>query len=546
MLGLIADPAGHADEIDTAIDRLRVDVLHAVSDTAASRAAAERNPHLRWPLIGDGILSADQPDEPGLVDLSRGLALRAEEQVGESPVVPIWEEADGYALVYAATFGDFAHQSLGPKQRAEFVRVTGADEVLAEDVAAAFDHHEVPLDASRSGLMWLPPRVAIHDIPGVFVRSATSLVDVRAYWNTRAIGTEVVFWDTRDADGGPFRAVIESRIRVAAQEQHAEPRNFRTFPCYVSVRARRHRAQLPTALRSLIEAAGLMPTTTPIAGDVGIAAWIYRGIRSLPAVPDERVVAHTEERGEDQSRITIELPRTRLLPYRGWTRQELGVQIETYVDSGYRGTLKLPYLPDLNGWYRWHISGAVDHFRVQDDAFTLITSMLGPTLDIAPMRRRLLLEKLFERAGIATTRSLPGEAAWHLLLQFGGYSGLRVLRIPGVRKLLSSTRARSGITRRAARDLISDRGQIDEAEATWIGGQRLDAARRLGVPLAAADLSSRGRDRVPVVSALEFLPPPRCRGRSAVSEVWSRVRARSCHRRRSCSLPHVRPSRAAH
>jgi hypothetical protein len=37
---------------------------------------------------------------------------------------------------------------------------------------------------------------------------------------------------------------------------------------------------------------------------------------------------------------------------------------------------------------------------VHADSFALITSMLGPALDVTPLRHRLLLEKLFERAGI--------------------------------------------------------------------------------------------------------------------------------------------------
>lgn len=475
MFGLVADAAGDAEEVDTAIGRFRADVLHPVAETDASRSVVERNRHLAWPLIGDGILRGDQPEEPGLLDLSRGLGLRSRAETHATAALPVWEEGDELALVYAATFGDLTHPTLGAKQRAAFVRATGAGEVAAADVAAALDHYEVPLDATLTGLMWLNPRFALHDVPGVFVGSATSLADVRSYWNTRAIGTEVVFWDSRSPDGGPFRPVVESRIHAAVTEQQDAPENFRIFPCYVAASTRESRRRVPDALRALIEEAGLVPSTTTVARDVGIAAWIHRGIRSLPAVADERVVAHTEDRGEEESRVTIELPRTPLVEHDRWTRQELAVQIETYGDSGYRGTLKLPYLSDLNGWYRWHIAGSLEHLRVQDDAFALITSMLGPTIDVTPLHPRLLLEKLFDRAGITAARSLPGEAAWHLLSQFGGYGGLRVLRLPGVRKLLSSAAARSGITRKAARDLINDRGRINDADRIWIGGDQLNA-----------------------------------------------------------------------
>jgi hypothetical protein len=474
---LIADAGASAKGVDAALGRFRVDVLHPIAETDAAQAVAERNEHLAWPLIGAGIVGGDTPEEAGLTDLSRGLRLRSASGGHRVAVVPVWQETDEFALIYAATFGDLSQELLGAAQRAAYVHATGAVEVAAAEVAAALDHHEVPLDATYAGLEWLSPCVSLGDPQGVFVGSATSLADLRAFWNARAVGTEVVFWDKRRADGGPFRAAVGARIWMAVDEQQEVPENFRSFPCYVAARSRESRPQLPDELLRLIAAAGLHPSITPVVGDIGIADWISRGIRTLPATPDERVVAHVEDRGEERSRLTIELPRTPLASERAWSRQQFAIQIETYGDFGYRGTLKLPYLPDLNGWYRWQISESLEHLRVQDDAFALIKSPLGPTLEITPLNQRLLLEKLFERAGIEAKRSLPGEAAWHLLGQFGGYGGLRVLRLPGVRKLLSSSAARRGIARGPARGLIHDRGRIAQADRIWIGGDELDAAR---------------------------------------------------------------------
>src|SRR5439155_5900085 len=165
-----------------------------------------------------------------------------------------------------------------------------------------------------------------------FVGSAASLADVRAFWNTRAAGTDVVFWDKRRANGGPFRTAVEARIRMAVDQQQEVPANFRSLPCYVSARSRERRPRLPDELLGLIAAAGLRPSIAPVAGDLGIAAWLPRGIRELPAVPEERVVAHAEDRGEDRSRLTIELPRTPLADERVWSRQQFAIQIETYGD----------------------------------------------------------------------------------------------------------------------------------------------------------------------------------------------------------------------
>lgn len=363
MFGLIADAAGDPGRVDKAIARFRADVLHPVVETEAARSVIERNPHLAWPLVFGGVVSGDEPGEPGLVDLSRALRLRPRTNAKTAvSVAPVWEETDNFALVYAATFGDLSHPTLGSRQRATFVRATAAEEAPAAAVAASFDYHEVPLEATRSGLRWMPSRFELHDVPGVFVGSSTSLRDVRSYWNVRAVGAEVVFWDTRDPTGGPFRAVVVARIRAAAAVQKEVPENFRVFACDVATRARDSNPRLPDPLRTLIAESGLHPTITRIDGDIGITDWIRDGIRFLPSAPEDHVVAHTDHRTEDESRVTIELPRTPLADEE-WARQELAIQIGTYVDSGYHGTLKLPYLPDLNPWYRWEISVACSPLR---------------------------------------------------------------------------------------------------------------------------------------------------------------------------------------
>src|SRR5690349_16087989 len=73
---LIADAGGSAESVDAALERFRVDVLHPVVETDATRLIGDRNKHLAWPLVGAGIVGGDTPDEAGLADLSRGLRLR--------------------------------------------------------------------------------------------------------------------------------------------------------------------------------------------------------------------------------------------------------------------------------------------------------------------------------------------------------------------------------------------------------------------------------------------------------------------------------------
>src|SRR5262249_25005695 len=106
------------------------------------------------------------------------------------------------------------------------------------------------------------------------------------------------------------------------------------------------------------------------------------------------------------------------------------------------------------------------------DGFSVLTQFLGPTLDVLSVPSRRLLGQIFERGGMSLQRSLPGEAAWHLLSQFGPYVG--VLRLPGVRKLLASNAARRGISRGHARQLIG--AHLADADDFFIARRLADAA----------------------------------------------------------------------
>jgi hypothetical protein len=478
MFSLVAAVENAPGTLDEAVRRFRADLLHVITETDGARATVERNRALAQTLVGGGIIGGDDEEEPGLVDLTRALRLRRRDaERARSVCLPVWDEGDRMLLVYAATFGDLSHPAMSPKQREAFARTTGAADVPAEEVAADYDGYDVPIRATMTGLQWRRPRYMIDERPGIFVGNAASLSDLRSYWNVRATGTDVLFWDRGDAAGGPFRRSIEARIDQVAREEEVE-RPFGWFPCHVATKGDDRRPpSVPTELSELIEAFGLRPMVTPLNGDLGITSWSRDELSSLPSTPAQRVLAHTEERGEFASRVTVELPRHPVVETEGWTRQALGIQMEAYVDSGYSGTLKLPYLPDLNHWYRWETATVSADFRVQDEAFSLITSFVGPTLELTTVRHQALLEKIFDRAGIAVTRSLPGQAAWHLLSQLGGYGGVGALRLPGVRKLLASPSARIGIARGAARGLIHDQGRIEQAERLWLGGEQLDAGR---------------------------------------------------------------------
>jgi hypothetical protein len=469
-----------SSDLDRSISRYRLDALHALRSTDASREVIERHNYLRWPWLGGDSESIIWEDSatPQAVDLVRAIRV-LESQRGppptRQPVLATWEDADPHALVFAATFGDLsADDRIAARIRTAFVSATGAVEMPAAEVAAAFETYLSPLDVGVSGLEVLPPWGRFEDAEGVFVGSARSLRDIRAYWNIRCALRDVLFWDATSADGGPFAPAIAEQIMAAPSVEAEDVPWRRVFPCFAVTTSDPAHIQLPPRLQELI-APNFQPSISALRHDAGITDLWRTGLRDLPSTPELSVVAHSEEWGSDASRVVVPLPPTPLASRDFGTRQELVVSVRSYVDSGYRGTLKLPFLPDLNDWYRWEVLPSVGSLRVQEEGFGAIDNLLGPTVDLLPLDRRKLLAKLFERAGIKAERSLPGEAAWNLLSQLGGYGALRILRLPGVRALLSSSAARRGLRRNRAKEMIRGQGAVIEAEPLFVGGRRLSA-----------------------------------------------------------------------
>jgi hypothetical protein len=465
-----------AEILDAALLRFRADALHATTGVMAAQDAIERNPRLRCGYPDTGIVAQYEQPRLEVIDLEGALTLwPARERVlgPRMPALPSWDSDDPYGLVYAATFGDLQHEAFGPSMVAAFVLATGAEAVGAAAAARSVDFHIFPIDTTTVGLQWALPRYTAHDLPGLFVGNAGAVKDVRAFWNVRAAGYDVLFWDSSDPDGGPFAESINARIRHAAH-QHDEadtPTNFRSFECFVVATRRVWHPDLPVALATRLSEANLRALCTSIVGDTGITDW-SQTVYSLAATDLQDVIAHTEDIDDERSRVVIQLPRT---PFRDRDisgHQACGIYVRTYTDAGYRGTLRLPFLPDLDTWYSNETRSQVDGVRVGPEGFSVLTQFLGPTLDVLSVSPRRLLGQLFERAGLSLRRSLPGEAAWHLLSQFGPY--VSVLRLPGVRQLLTSSDARRGISRGHARQMIGT--GFEEAADLFIARRLADAA----------------------------------------------------------------------
>jgi len=121
-------PLRNDDElVDREIKWLRIDALHPVAQGNTATSVLDRHRHLRWPMIGDSLISTEGQVHLRAFDVSSAMAAFERRFAQDRPlrpaVWPVWDERDPYSLVYALTFGDFtrAEELLGEEVKSQDV-----------------------------------------------------------------------------------------------------------------------------------------------------------------------------------------------------------------------------------------------------------------------------------------------------------------------------------------------------------------------------------------------------------------------------------------
>jgi hypothetical protein len=98
------------------------------------------------------------------------------------------------------------------------------------------------------------------------------------------------------------------------------------------------------------------------------------------------------------------------------------------------------------------------------------------TLTLTPICIKDLIVQILKNAGISAKPSKPGRIAERLIHQMKDLEGCRVFKITGARKLIENNKARKGITRGAAKNIIYD--ETDGGTASFLQHRDLHIEQR--------------------------------------------------------------------
>ncbi|MGH8544686.1 MAG: hypothetical protein ACREX3_13890, partial [Gammaproteobacteria bacterium] len=340
-------PVDHDQLAEYLLDRFHVDVLFPAAETRATRAFIDAHDYLPWPEYPKEQLFYEEengsPPRARFVDIYHA-ARRVREERGRDRAKPerrvsvfTWDDDDPLAAVLLSTVGAYPAPSASIP---DYLRLLNRG--LAVEPIHLNRERPLPEDLN-TGLT--PARLGAHGLklwggarePGFYVGHAGVYDDILNFWNLRAAGTELVFFDPQQV--ARLTAVIEEHQRWL-ESLPARVWDHSRKPV-VWVRTREEDYDLSALRVEVIRCKA--------------HAEIWNGLNFSTATPfwdDASVLGSVDTSGRNPS-ITFALPNKPTYDEIGLSHEFMAVSIrgsDLLLDEG-NATFSPPFIPELNEHY---------------------------------------------------------------------------------------------------------------------------------------------------------------------------------------------------
>jgi hypothetical protein len=322
-----------------------------------------------------------------------------------------------------------------------------ASELNAHQSLTPLSFTQFDLAIGRGASNWLTPGIVLGDV--------TSFDDLLLFWNLRAAGALVLFYDPKLANRlGSFvnaflaavrrhRAEASNSVDLWSRTLNYGPEGWVTDLDFSDLQPAERRATV-----SLWNGGGLRPA------EPKFSAW-------------HRDVVSSFQEAEDRATASFTLPDR---PFSDDDPKVFDQHFVVSVNARQYGaglddrTFSTPFVSELNEFYGRNFHFVYDHARAELGSFGcgavgIITSLGSQQLSVNAIRIHEWLKAFFAQAGVGVERSEPGRRCSRLVRQMGGLQGCRVFKVRGARDLIASYGPDQSFTRSAAEKKI---GNYDE------------------------------------------------------------------------------------
>ena len=98
-------------------------------------------------------------------------------------------------------------------------------------------------------------------------------------------------------------------------------------------------------------------------------------------------------------------------------------------------TFNIPHIPELNNFYGQHMAGH-RKLRVMPDGIALFISNTDRIIHLSSINTYKMIEAIFKKIDLKVSRSEPGIKALRIIKQFGELLDCRVFKVRGIRRLI--------------------------------------------------------------------------------------------------------------
>lgn len=443
------------EEARRLVDLFRVDLIWPVGETDEVKAFPKKFPYLINPLFHDTLFidGATEPKRALVLDVHNAFVhwLHKPEwkTIKERGVrLYTWQDDDPLADVFLVQLGAYpSSEQTGIDYRAMFVQGAEATEDALDPAASVpvgvIGHPSIAY-LSRHGLERHYVVQAGWDSPGFFVGDASNVDDLVCYWNLRA--ADISLWFVDISHFARYAKVIpawEKRMRKVVAHRHEWDR-------YVAVWSRRKDIEETTKPFGNMEL-GHHPVSEHL--------WNGRNVRPPMMHLGQTSVLGVVGRESGTPRVSFALSDKPFCGDVQFCVQHLVASISfiggLYGDEHH--TLEPPYLPELNEFYARTMHSHPNKLRIEPGRVGLVIDAADHDSFLYALPVGEMMERLFAMAGYKVKLSFGGLTVRQLIACLGGLQGARVLKIPGVRRLLRTHGPTAKFTKKEALELIGSR-----------------------------------------------------------------------------------------
>jgi hypothetical protein len=464
------DDSALADQL---VNIFGLDVLIPIDSTDAARTFIARFPHLTHERWSESIFVEKGCEFADVRHVIRRIFRHQDKQAQSALIMPVWDQGDPLGPLWSITFGRYpapdeqvTDYKAGIRKAFEVPEMTiPADGELPKDLLdrippLALTGYDLTRRQDPSG--WLNP--------GVVLGSASDFDDLVLFWNLRAAGAALCFYDQKStARLKPFTDGFLDKLRGRAP---GTPRRVNFWMRRPIVPDNSWQPDLNLA-------------DLPVGLCDGRGKFLWNGMNIRPNRPQfsfwhrDVVPSYTESDGKAEA--SFALPDR---PFDDDDVQSLSQKFVVVVDTQQYGdegdlTFETPFIPEMNEFYGRNFYYDYDAARAQLGSMDkgvvgIITSISTQRLQVRAYHTFNWMTRFFEICKLTVERSEPGLRCKRLISQLGGLQDCRVLKIRGVRNLLRKYGVDQSFTRSGAIETIRD---VDGATSA-VG---FDAFKRLHI-----------------------------------------------------------------